>query len=153
MVIGDVAGAVGRGLCAGVVGTAAMTFSSTVEMKIRGREASSAPADAAAKVLGVEPRSDDEKARFATLVHWGYGTGWGALRGLLAATGLHGPPAAVVHLGVVWGTELVMLPRLEVAPPLKEWGGTELAVDALHHSVYAVATSIAFALIGRDRRR
>lgn len=34
---------------------------------------------------GVEPKGDDEKARFATMVHWGYGTGWGAVRGLVAA--------------------------------------------------------------------
>ena len=33
-----------------------MTLSSTLEMKARGREGSSAPADAAGKVLGVEPR-------------------------------------------------------------------------------------------------
>lgn len=51
---GDVAGAVGRGLSAGMAGTALMTLSSTIEMKVQGREASSAPADAAAKVLGVD---------------------------------------------------------------------------------------------------
>jgi hypothetical protein len=38
---------VARGLLAGAIGTAAMTVSSTVEQKLRGREASTAPADAA----------------------------------------------------------------------------------------------------------
>ncbi len=37
MDVGDVAGAVGRGLFAGVVGTAAMTVSSTVERSHRPR--------------------------------------------------------------------------------------------------------------------
>lgn len=72
MTTGDVAGAVGKGLFAGAVGTVAMTISSTLEMKLRGREASSVPAAAAAKVLGVEPKGDAEKVRFATVVHWAY---------------------------------------------------------------------------------
>lgn len=37
MKLGDVAADVGKGLFAGVAGTAAMTVSSTLEMKIRGR--------------------------------------------------------------------------------------------------------------------
>jgi len=85
---GQVAAAVGIGLAAGLAGTAAMTVSSTVEMKIRGRAASSAPAQAAGKVLGVKPEGERENKRFATLVHWGYGTGWGAARGILSVLGL-----------------------------------------------------------------
>jgi hypothetical protein len=71
MRIGDVAAAFGKGLFAGVAGTAAMTASSTLEMKLRNRGASSAPADAAAKVLGVEPVDEEARARFSNLVHWG----------------------------------------------------------------------------------
>jgi hypothetical protein len=47
--VGDVATSVGKGLFAGVVGTAAMTISSTLEMKIRGRPGSSAPSEAVAR--------------------------------------------------------------------------------------------------------
>jgi len=54
-VIAQVAAAVGKGLFAGVVGTAAMTVSSTVEAKLRDRAGSSAPLDAAGKVLGFQP--------------------------------------------------------------------------------------------------
>src|SRR5215210_9462375 len=121
MKLGDVAAAVGKGLFAGAAGTAAMTLSSTMEMKLRGRPASSAPADAAAKVLGVESKGEMEEARFSTLVHWGYGTSWGAMRGLIGAAGLSGMRAGVAHLGAVWGTEQVMLPALGVAPPFWEW--------------------------------
>lgn len=145
MAIGDVAGAIGRGLVAGMVGTAAMTLSSTLEMKLRGREASSAPADAATKVLGIEPRTDDDKARFSNLVHWGYGTSWGAVRGVLGAFGLRPIGATAGHVAVVWGAELAVLPALEVVPPVRQWGAKELAVDALHHCVYAVATGLAYA--------
>ena len=147
---GDVAGAMGRGLVAGVAGTALMTVASTIEMKVQGREASTAPADAAAKVLGVEPTGDDEQARFSNVVHWAYGTSWGALRGVLGAVGLTGPAAAGAHFAAVWGSGLVMLPALGVAPPLKEWGAKALATDAFHHLVYAAATSMAFAALDRS---
>ena len=39
-----IAEAVGKGLVAGLAGTAAMILSSTLEMKLQGREASTAPA-------------------------------------------------------------------------------------------------------------
>ncbi|HEX2050519.1 MAG TPA: hypothetical protein VHJ34_07790 [Actinomycetota bacterium] len=139
-----VSSAVGRGLLSGVAGTAAMTVSSTVEMKLRGRAASDAPARAAAKVLGVEPVDDAARARFSNLVHWGYGTGWGAARGLLGAAGLRGAPAWAAFLASVWGSELVMLPALGVAPPATQWGAREVAIDAWHHVVYATATSLAY---------
>ena len=60
MKLEDVAADVGKGLFAGVVGTAAMTVSSTLEMKIRDRPGSSALAEAAGKVLGVEPKGEAE---------------------------------------------------------------------------------------------
>ena len=51
-----------------------------------------APARATAKALGIEEFEDDlAAARFNDLSHWGYGTGWGVVRGLLGAAGL---PAA-----------------------------------------------------------
>ena len=149
MKLGDVAAAVGKGLFAGVAGTAAMTVSSTIEMKLRGRPASSAPATAAAKVLGVEPKGQSEEARFASIVHWGYGTSWGAVRGLIGAAGFGGLRANAAHLGAVWGTEQAMLPALGVAPPFWEWGAKEVAIDAFHHLVYAGATGAAYALLDR----
>jgi hypothetical protein len=91
--LGDVAAAVGKGLFAGAAGTVAMTVSSTIEMKLRGRPPSSAPARAAAKLLGIQPVDKRAEARFSNIVHWGYGTAWGGVRGLLAAAGLSGPAA------------------------------------------------------------
>lgn len=130
-----------------------MTISSSVEMKVRGREASSAPANAAAKVLGVEPKSEAAKARFSNLVHWSYGTGWGAVRGLLGSVGLGGASATFAHLAFIWGTELTMLPALDVAPPAKEWGAKELAIDAFHHSVYVLATSVTYGMLDTSTPR
>lgn len=142
--LGGAASAVGRGLLAGAIGTAAMTASSTLEMKLRGREGSTAPADAAGKVLGIQPRNPDGQARFSNVVHWGYGTGWGGVRGALDVAGLEGASAAGAHFAAVWGSEQVMLPSLGVAPWLWEWGAAEVAIDAFHHAVYAAATSVAY---------
>jgi hypothetical protein len=41
-----------------------------------------------------------------------------------------------------------MLPALGVSPPLWEWGATEIAIDAGHHVVYSVATSLAYEALG-----
>lgn len=147
--IGRVAGLVGRGLAAGAVGTAAMTASSTLEAKLRERSPSSAPADAAEKVLGVEPVDEESEARLSNAVHWAYGTGWGAARGILAAMGLRGVEATGTHLALVWGSALTMLPKLGVAPPPQEWGPKELGIDLMHHAVYATATGLTFAALTR----
>lgn len=76
-----------------------MTVSSTLEAKLRGREPSTTPARAASKVLGVAPVDEQGERRFNNLVHWGYGTGWGSVRGVLGAVGLGGVPATLAHLG------------------------------------------------------
>ena len=142
---------IGKGIVAGAVGTAAMTVSSTIEQKLRRRAASPAPADATAKVLGIESfKNDGARDRFSTLVHWGYGTGWGIPRGLLGAAGMAPARATAAHLAALWGNEQVMLPALSVAPAFWYWGREEVAIDAFHHVVYAVATGIAYeALNGR----
>lgn len=149
MGIGRIAGLVGRGLAAGVVGTAVMTASSTLEAKLRERGASTVPADAAEEVLGVHADDEESKAELSNAVHWAYGVGWGAARGLLGAMGLRGLEATGAHLALVWGAGLVMLPRLGVAPPASEMGAKELGVDLCHHAVYAGATGLAFAALTR----
>jgi len=147
MTLGDIASAVGKGLFAGAAGTAAMTVSSTIEAKLRGRASSSAPSAAAGKVLGVQPRNPAGQARFSSVVHWSYGTSWGALRGLLGAAGLGGATATAAHFTVVWGSAQVMLPALEVAPPAWKSDPKEIGIDAFHHVVYVVATGLAFSAL------
>jgi hypothetical protein len=138
----------GKGLLAGLIGTAAMTVSSTVEAKLRGRPASSAPARATAKVLGIKEFEDDiAAARFNDLSHWGYGTSWGVLRGLLAATGMPARTATALHGAAIYGSAQVTLPALEIVPPALFWPKEEIAIDAFHHAVYATATGLAYELI------
>jgi hypothetical protein len=146
--VNNVASSVGKGLVAGIVGTAAMTVSSTLEARIRHRAASSAPARATAKVLGIKEFEDDiAQARFNDLSHWGYGTMWGVVRGLLGATGMPPAAASAAHGAAVWGSAQVTLPALEVAPPIVFWRRKEIAIDLWHHAVYAAATGLAYRFI------
>ena len=146
--ISTLADAIGKGLVAGFAGTAAMTVSSTLEARIRGRAPSSAPARATAKMLGIAEFEDGvAQARFNDLSHWGYGTGWGVVRGLLAAAGLSPRGATAAHGAAIYGAAQVTLPALEIAPPSVFWAKEEIAIDAFHHAVYATATGIAYELI------
>jgi hypothetical protein len=150
MTANELATTIGRGLVAGAIGTAAMTVSSTVEAKIRRRPFSTAPADAAAKVLGIEAFTDDAAhSRFSNLVHWGYGTGWGLPRALLGVNGRGAARATSIHLAALWGSEQVMLPALSVAPPITFWGREEIAIDGFHHAVYALSAAAAFEALKR----
>jgi hypothetical protein len=152
--VDTLAGAIGRGLVAGFAGTAAMTISSTLEAKLRGRAPSSAPARATAKMLGIKEFEDGvAEARFNDLSHWGYGTGWGVLRGLLGATGMSPKAATVAHGAAIYGAAQVTLPALEIAPPAIFWGKEEIAIDAFHHAVYAAATGLAYQLVAERNGR
>ena len=151
--IATVACSIGRGLAAGLVGTAAMTASSTLEAKLRKRAPSTTPAKAAEKVLGIE-RFENPQAenRFSNLVHWGYGTSWGAVRGVLGSTPLPPKAATAVHGAVVWSQGAVMMAKLGVAPQVTQWGKEEIAIDIFHHTVYATATGVAYEFLSNGRR-
>jgi hypothetical protein len=149
-----VVSSIGKGLVAGFAGTAAMTVSSTIESKLRGRAPSSAPARATAKVLGIASFEDSvAQARFNDLSHWGYGTGWGVVRGLLAAAGVPAAKATAAHGGAIWGSAQVTLPMLDVAPPAVFWPKEEIAIDAFHHTVYALVTGMAYELLSSQNGR
>ena len=143
-----VASSIGKGLVAGFVGTAAMTVSSTVESKLRGRAPSSAPARATAKVLGIASFEDEiAQARFNDLSHWGYGTSWGVVHGLLDAAGVPPRKATAAHGTAIWSSAQITLPALDIAPPAIFWPKQDVAIDAFHHTVYAIATGMAYELI------
>jgi len=150
--LADGAAAVGVGLLAGVVGTAAMTVVSTAEAKLTGRGASSTPADAGGTVLGVRPKDEEGETRFSNIMHWAYGSAWGGFRGILGQFGLRGPVAAVAHLGSLWAGDQVVLPATGAAPPAWKWSMKEIGTDLAHHAVYVAATGVAYDWLDRQRR-
>ncbi len=142
--VGSFAAALGRGIIAGIAGTAAITISQMIEMKITGRKPSTAPADAASKVLHIKPATEQDKQQFSQQVHWTYGTSWGVARALIAETGLEGIPASLLHFVAIWGTAMIIEPKLGVAPPVTEWEPKSIAIDALHHAVYAAVAGLVY---------
>ncbi len=107
-----VASSIGKGLVAGIAGTAAMTVSSTLEAKLRHRAPSTPPARATQKLLGIAAFEDAiAQARFNDLSHWGYGTSWGVVRGLLGAAGLPRTARRRTDGAPVWGSAQVCCRR------------------------------------------
>jgi hypothetical protein len=157
---------VARGVLAGIAGTAAMTGWQLLAAKLRPTgdegagaqddppqdpwDAASAPAKVARRIgEGVFRRdvSPDLIPLLTNVMHWGYGTGWGAVRGLLGLASLGPATATAAHLTAVWGSEAVMLPSLGVAPPFWTWGAEEVAIDVGHHVVYAAVTGAIYELL------
>ncbi|TWR26162.1 hypothetical protein FPZ42_11075 [Mucilaginibacter achroorhodeus] len=151
--LGALGSAIGRGLLAGLAATAAMTLSQMIEMKITKRESSNAPVKVAKETAGIAPASPEEKPKLNQEIHWSYGTAWGVARGLIGLTGLKGLPATLIHFGAVWGTSLVMLPKHNAAKPIDEQEPKEIAIDALHHGVYALATGLVYDALDAGSRR
>lgn len=148
-VLGDLGCIVGRGLLAGLAGTAAVTVSQAIEMELTGREPSTTPAEAVEKVLGIRAIDGEHKTQLAQLVHWGYGTSWGLFRSFLDLIGVRGPAANKVHWIAIWATATAMLPGLEVAPPAWEWPTKMHVVEGIHHLVYADMAGMMYDLMSR----
>lgn len=142
--LGELGSALGKGLLAGLAATAAMTLSQMIEMKITKREPSDATIKVAEDTAGVKPATEEDKQKLSQELHWSYGTAWGVARGIIGLTGLKGIPATLVHFGAVWGTALIMLPKHDAAKPINEQKPQEIAIDALHHAVYAIAAGAVY---------
>src|SRR5947209_8315297 len=115
--LGELGGAIGKGLLAGLVATAAITLSQMIEMRITKRKPSEAPVKVAGEVTEVKPPDTEEaKEKLSQEIHWAYGTSWGIARGLIGLTGLRGLPAIAAHFAAIWGTALIMLQSERLLP-------------------------------------
>jgi hypothetical protein len=142
--LGELGSAIGKGLLAGLAATAAITLSQMIEMKITKREPSDAPVKVSSQVVGIKPANEEDKEELSQKIHWAYGTTWGIVRGIIGLAGLKGLPATLVHFGAVWGTAMIMLPKYDLAPPVTEQEPKSIAIDGLHHAVYAVTAGIVY---------
>ncbi len=146
-------GAVARGAVAGAAGTAVMTGYQLAVAKLRGSESSSAPAEVAKRISeGVfdHPVPEERMGALNNAMHVVYGTGWGPVYGI--AQGSLELPA--FHHGLlfgtlVWGSSLIELPALGIAPPVWETPPLEVALDLSYHLVYGLGVAGAFALLSR----
>ncbi len=153
-------GALIRGLAAGVAGTAAMTAYQTIVSRIRGGGSSrepetwdDAPAPAqvgrkALRLVGVEV-ARDRIPLLTNVVHWSYGTFWGAVYGVAYALGVEAPwlVTGIVFGLLVWLFGYVVLPLLRVYDPIWKYDAKTLALDASYHLVFGIGVAAAFRLL------
>ena len=165
--LGNAAGALGRGLVAGLVGTLAITVVAAGEQEIRRRmkrrsserkppenlfQALIGPwlysADTLGKVLGgVTPADEAAKRRMALVAHTSYGTSWGMSLGILELAGLRGPAAMGVLLGGILGAEMGVMPRIGFFPSVGQWGGEAVFSSTYQHAVYAIAAGLTYDML------
>ncbi|HKG35754.1 MAG TPA: hypothetical protein VKA89_04855 [Solirubrobacterales bacterium] len=132
----EVSRRLGTGLIAGAAGTAAMTVSSTAEMKMRSRPPSPAPRKVAERLLRVRAKDRGGK-RLATVSHAALGVG---LAAACRVAGIRGPAG---FFAASMTPEVILVPALGAADPPWRWGLAESAISAWHHAVYAFAAAAA----------
>jgi hypothetical protein len=165
------AGAVGRGLAAGFLGTVAMTGwqllaaklqsagqeseSSTTESAINKPvdpwQEASVPAQLAKRIIeGVFecPVPPSRIGLLTEVMHWGYGTAWGGAYGLLAGTAGRSTVRGGLAFGLgVWTSSYVeLVPTGLYEPPWKYPPGV-IALDLSYHLVYGTGTAVAYRLL------
>ncbi len=164
-------GAVAHGLVAGAVGTAAMTGWQTLSARLMSSgededpdgektappdpwEQASAPAKLAKRIgEGVFQRevSADLIPVLTNGMHWGYGTAWGAVYGVLAGSASGGAP---VRRGTVFGTGVWAMSYVQLVPmglyePPWKYAAKDMALELSFHVVYGVGVGAAFAAVRR----
>lgn len=148
------AGAVSRGLLAGVIGTAMMTGYQLAVAKARGSDSSDTPAEVAKRVIGGVFRRrvpDDDSGVLNNATHFAYGTAWGVPYGIAQST-LRAPflRQGAFFGGLVWAASLLELPAMKLAPPVWEYPPAELVLDASYHLVYGLSVAAAYHLLDRE---
>jgi hypothetical protein len=159
-----VLGSLGRGVAAGLIGTAAMTAYQLAVAKLRGQPLATpvphrwadAPAPArvakkAADAVGQGRRFTREDVPALTnAMHWLYGTAWGAVYGLAAGSGRPNPATGGALLGTgVWAAAYGELVPLGIYRPPWRYPAKELALDLSYHLVYGAAVAGAYAALDR----
>jgi hypothetical protein len=158
--------AVVAGLLAGAVGTVSMDAVRYVRQRRAGGEDSPlawefAPVDSWEKapdpgqvakrlIEGFTQRELPDRWAWltSTAMHWGFGSAWGALYGVLAGS-LRRPHAlyGVPFGAVVWITGYIALPQAGLYKPIWEYDLKTLATDLSGHLAYGAGTGAAFWLL------
>lgn len=154
-------GALGRGFLAGVLGTGAMTGWQMLSAKVQSSgeespqtesdppadpwEQASAPAKLAKRVgEGVfdQDVSPDLIPLLTNAMHWGYGTSWGAVYGLVAGTlGRSRLRDGLLFGTAVWVMSYVQLVPMGLYEPPWKYPANELAMDLSYHLVYGAGVA------------
>lgn len=147
--------AIVQGLCAGVIGNAVFTAYQELVMK-RGEDDSGPPKDwsetpepaqVGQRVAeGVFEREVPlEQAGLVTkIVHWVYGTSWGAVYGVIEESVRRPLVSGVALTGTVMASDYTLLPAMKLYEPPWKYPPTTLARDFANHLVHGLAIAGAY---------
>lgn len=162
-------GAVGRGALAGAAGTGVMTAWQGLAARAQGSggddsvlaqtdaerwEQAPAPAKVARKALRGMFDADigaDRIDLLTTVMHWGYGTAWGALYGVVAGSLRRPRPlrSGLLFGTAVWGASYAQLVPMGIYQPPWTYPPAELALDWSYHGAYGAGVGLAHGLLSR----
>lgn len=154
-----IAAAAGRGLLAGLAGTAVMTAYQLAVAKLRGEPLMTrvprtwadapAPAQVAKRVLGRRVTKQHVPLLTNTL-HWVYGSAWGIPYGVaqLAVDAAALPAGAALGVGA-WAASYAQLVPLGIYEPPWRYPPPVLARDLSYHLVYGIGVAGAYAALDR----
>jgi hypothetical protein len=121
-----------------------MSVSTNVEMRLRGRPPSDAPAKALARLFGVSARGTQRKMQLALAGHLATSVMLGAARGAIARREVGSASAGAALFALALAPEIVVVPALGAAAPVWRWSAIDGAVSVLHHGVYAMTTNACY---------
>lgn len=145
--------AIAQGLCAGAIGNAIFT----AYQELTGGDGDGKqpkdwsdtpePAQVGRRVVeGVFERDVPlEKAGLVTnIVHWIYGTSWGAVYGVIEESVRQPLVSGVALTGAVMASDYTMLPAMKLYEPPWRYPATTLAKDFANHLVHGLAIAGAY---------
>jgi uncharacterized membrane protein YagU involved in acid resistance len=152
--------AVGQGLLAGLIGNALFTgyqmLTGQVEQpeeKPKDWSETTTPAQVGQRVgEGVFDQhvALDKAGMLTHVVHWAYGTGWGAVYGMLQESIRRPLVSGVALTTSVVATDYTLLPAMGLYKPPWRYSAKELAQDYLNHLVYGLAVAGAYTALDRS---
>lgn len=142
--IGGFGCVVGKGLLAGLAGTVVLTMLQAAEKDTEGGAPGTLPAQAVEKVFGIKAVDEEHEAWFSRMIHWVYGTAWGLFRSFLGLLGMRGFHASLIHWATISGMATIMLPRLGVTPPARQWPLQMHVSEGVQHFVYALVVGMVY---------
>lgn len=154
----------GRGLLAGVAGTATMTAWQTLSAKLQNSGGSGDPdaasdpwanAPAPAKVGRLMLRAvgyevpPERIGLLTNIMHWGYGISWGAVYGAVMGQAAHTRPLlrGLAFGSWVWVMSYVQLVPLSIYQVPWKYPLPELGLDLSYHLAYGAGVGAAGALV------
>ncbi|KAJ9160797.1 hypothetical protein NKR19_g2920 [Coniochaeta hoffmannii] len=128
------------GAAAGFLGVAAMTATEKIEQFFTSRPSSNVPGYTLAKLVGARPQPGRDLWSWNMAMHYGQGAAAAVIRGAMSYSGVRGPFADFMFMGMRLAIDQTLENWTGVGSPPWTWPVDEQVVDLLHKFVFAFVT-------------